>query len=104
MFENAPMLAGLGGAAVPLVIHWLGRARYRTLDWGAMMFLAAPEAPRWRDAGKLREWTLLAVRMAAVGLLAIALARPVAAGGGRTTNSTALAALAGNPAAQPVEG
>src|SRR3954454_19711519 len=104
MFENAPMLAGLGGAAVPLVIHLLGRARYRTHDWGAMMFLAAPDAPRWRDAGKLREWTLLAVRMAAVGLLAIALARPVTAGGGRSANATGLAALAANPAAPAVEG
>jgi hypothetical protein len=77
MFENAVMLAGLGGAAVPAVIHLLGRARYRTVDWGAMMFLES-NAPRWRDGVKLREWALLAVRMAAVGLLAIALARPVA--------------------------
>ena len=70
------MLAGLGGAVVPLVIHLLGRTRYRTLEWGAMMFLD-PTTPPWRDGARLREYALLAVRMAAVGLLALALARPV---------------------------
>src|SRR5688500_13481362 len=77
MFENLIMLAGVGGAVMPLVIHLLSRARYRTAPWGAMMFLeeAAPARPH---VGRMREWTLLMVRMAAVGLLAIALARPVA--------------------------
>ena len=70
MFENTIMLAGLGGAAAPLVIHLLGRARYRTVDWGAMMFIVSA-APKWRDGAKLREWALLSVRMAAVGLLAV---------------------------------
>jgi hypothetical protein len=77
MFENPLMLAGLGGAVVPLMIHLLGRTRYRTLEWGAMMFLD-PTTPPWRDGARLREYALLAVRMAAVGLLAVALARPVA--------------------------
>jgi hypothetical protein len=77
MFENAIMLAGLGGAVVPLVIHLLGRARYRSLEWGAMMFIDAAATPRFRDPGRMREWALLGVRMAAVSLLAIALARPV---------------------------
>src|SRR5215213_8902360 len=77
MFENTVMLAGLGGAVVPLVIHLLGRARYRSVEWGAMMFIASA-GPKWRDGARLREWALLAVRMAAVGLLAVALARPVA--------------------------
>ena len=45
----------------------VGRARYRSVDWGAMMFIAS-DAPRWRDGAKLREWMLLGVRMAAVGL------------------------------------
>ncbi|MBW3665430.1 MAG: BatA domain-containing protein, partial [Actinobacteria bacterium] len=49
-----------------------------------MMFIDAAEAPRVHEPGRLREWTLLGVRMAAVCLLAIALARPVtqAFGGG----------------------
>ena len=78
MFENVLMLAGLGGAVIPLVIHLLGRARYRNVEWGAMMFLDAG-SPAYRDGGRLREWALLGVRMAAVALLAVALARPTLA-------------------------
>ena len=90
-FDNPFMLAGLGGAVVPLVIHLLGRARYRSLEWGAMMFVDAAAAPRFRDPGRFREWALLGVRMAAVGLLAVALARPVLDRAGAT------AAGAGEP-------
>jgi hypothetical protein len=87
MFENSIMLAGLGGAVVPVVIHLLGRARYRTIDWGAMMFITAGE-PRWRDGAKLREWALLLVRVAAVAMLAIALARPLAGAAGQGTGTS----------------
>src|SRR5262249_51904253 len=88
-------LAGLGGAVVPIVIHLLGRARYRTIDWGAMMFISSGE-PRWRDGAKLREWALLLVRVAAVAMLAIALARPLAGGaqGGSAGSSTSVSGLA----------
>ncbi len=89
MFENKLMLAGLGGAVVPIVIHLLGRARYRTIDWGAMMFVTSGE-PRWRDGAKLREWALLLIRVAAVAMLAIALARPLT--GGAPGGSSAAAA------------
>ncbi|MEO6436177.1 MAG: BatA domain-containing protein [Tepidisphaeraceae bacterium] len=89
MFENPLMLAGLGGAVVPLVIHLLGRARYRTVEWGAMMFLDAATPP-WRDGARLREYALLVVRMTAVGLLAVALARPIA-GTAATGSAAALA-------------
>ena len=43
-FINALMLAGIAGAAVPLVLHLLSRARYRTVDWGAMMFLESADS------------------------------------------------------------
>lgn len=76
MFLNAIMLAGLGGMALPLVVHLLSRWRYRSVEWGAMMFLEGKEGSRTHSA-RLRQWTLLAVRMALVGLLAVALARPV---------------------------
>lgn len=85
------MLAGLGGAVVPLLIHLLGRARYRTVEWGAMMFIE-PATPRQRDPGRLREYLLLAVRMAAVALLAIALARPVSGMIGAATGETRVVA------------
>jgi hypothetical protein len=76
MFLNPTMLAGLGGAALPLVLHLLARARYRNVEWGAMMFLEARD-PRAAMAARLKEWILLLVRMGLVGLIAVALARPV---------------------------
>src|SRR3954454_531650 len=79
MFLNALMLAGVAAAVLPTVIHLLSRSRYRTVDWGAMMFLdgAAPHRERPR---RFTQITLLLVRTALVALLALALARPVVRG------------------------
>lgn len=79
MFLNPLMLAGIGGAVLPLVLHLLSRARYRTVTWGAMMFLEPLEAQQ-RQHTRLKQITLLLVRMAIVALLAIALARPIVHG------------------------
>lgn len=76
MFLNLVMLAGIGGAAAPLVLHLLARARYRTVDWGAMMFLEGLD-PRHAQSARLKQYILLAMRMALVSLLAVTLARPV---------------------------
>jgi hypothetical protein len=78
MFLNITMLAGIAGAAVPLVLHLLHRARYRSVSWGAMMFLDGPD-PRQRQSTRLKQWILLAMRMGLVGLLSVALARPLLA-------------------------
>ena len=78
MFTNTVMLAGLGGAAVPVVIHLLNRSRYRTVNWGAMMFSSRQGKPETEEVGRLREMILLGLRMGIVALLAMALARPVA--------------------------
>lgn len=79
MFLNIIMLTGLAGAAVPLVLHLLSRARYKSVDWGAMMFLADTEQ-RQRQSTRLKQWILLAMRMAIVSLIAMAMARPVFSG------------------------
>jgi hypothetical protein len=76
VFLNPLMLAAVGGAVVPLVLHLLSRARYRSVDWGAMMFLQGAEA-RQRKSARLKQLLLLLMRMAMVALLAVALARPV---------------------------
>lgn len=75
MFLNAIMLAGIGAAVVPLVLHLLSRASYRGVDWGAMMFLTA--GGDRRQSMKLKQWSLLILRMMMISLLAISLARPV---------------------------
>lgn len=76
MFLNAIMLAGLSAAVLPIVLHLLNRARYRRVDWGAMMFLQ-DTVTRQLDRSKLAQWLLLALRVLAIALIAIALARPV---------------------------
>jgi Aerotolerance regulator N-terminal/von Willebrand factor type A domain len=76
VFLNPIMLAGIGGAVLPLVLHLLNRARYRTMDWGAMMFLPTVEGRQERST-RLKQLLLLLMRMAIVTLLAVALARPV---------------------------
>src|SRR5262249_51546018 len=76
MFLNPLMLAGLGGAVLPLVLHLLSRARYRRIDFGAMMFLERARGRRHHGA-RLKQIILLLVRMATIAILAIALARPV---------------------------
>lgn len=78
-FHNVLMLAGLGAAAVPLVLHLLSRARYRSVDWGAMLFLRGAEA-KHRQSTRLNQMLLVLVRMALVALLAVALARPIVRG------------------------
>lgn len=83
-FTNATMLAGIAGAMVPLTLHLLGRARYKGVQWGAMIFLAGPTMRQSR-ASRLREFSLLGLRMAMVALLAVALSRPIVAPGSTTT-------------------
>ncbi len=84
------MLAGLGGAMVPLLLHLLARARYREVRWGAMMFLDGLDA-RQSQSARSRQLVLLALRMLLVAVLATAMARPVVRGqwatlgGGPTT-------------------
>lgn len=76
MFLNPLLLLGIGAAVVPLVLHLLSRARFVDVDWGAMMFLKGVDA-RQRSSSRLNQVLLLLVRGAIVGLLAVALARPV---------------------------
>ena len=78
-FHNPILLIGLSAAVIPLVLHLLSRARFCNVDWGAMMFLGRPEVHQ-RQSTKLKQWTLLGLRMATISLLAMALARPAVRG------------------------
>ena len=75
-FSNSVLLIGLAGAAVPLVLHLLSRARYQGVEWGAMLFLEGIE-PRQRHSARISQALLLVVRTAVVALLAVALAQPI---------------------------
>ena len=76
MFINLIMLTGLAGVSVPLILHLLSRARYKTVDWGAMMFLLGTDRKQRRNS-RIRQWLLLAMRMLLIALVAVALARPL---------------------------
>jgi hypothetical protein len=68
-------LAAAAAVAVPILLHLLLRPRARRVDIGTVRFLslALRESTRRR---KLRRWLLLALRCAAVLLLALLFARP----------------------------
>ena len=75
MFANPYMLVGLALAVLPVVVHLLSRARYRSVDWGAMMFLEGADAAQ-ATGRRFNQWVLLLIRAGIVALLALALARP----------------------------
>src|SRR3954463_2078933 len=79
MFLNITMLAGIAGAGIPLVLHLLSRSRYRTVEWGAMLFLDGADA-HVMQASRLKQLALLLLRMALIATLAMALAQPVIRG------------------------
>lgn len=93
---NAAMLAGLAAALVPLVIHLWNRRRDDMVDWGAMQFLDLGE--RTRRALRLTEWLLLLARMALLGLVALALARPYWSASRATAAGTVAGAAANGEA------
>jgi hypothetical protein len=78
-FLNAILAFGTLAFTVPLVIHLLNRSRYRTIDWGAMIFL---EEQKPSNSRKM-EWKhllLLAVRCLIPICLALAMAKPFLSG------------------------
>ena len=81
MFLSPIMLAFVGAAVIPLVLHLLSRSRQTELRWGAMMFLdeASPRRSRVRS---IRRYVVLALRCLAIVALAAAMARPVSGTGG----------------------
>ena len=74
-FVNPALLAGLALASVPLLIHLLNRQRHRPMEWAAMRFVLAAYR-RTRRRARLENLLLLLLRMAAVALLALCVARP----------------------------
>lgn len=63
--------------ALPIVIHFLFRRRFKRLRWAAMPFLLEAERER-RRRRRFEQWLLLAMRCLAMLLLALLLARPYA--------------------------
>src|SRR5439155_25432458 len=79
------MMAALGLALSPIVIHLINRRRYQRESWAAMDFLLAAHQTTKRRM-RLEHWMLMAVRCLVVLLLGMTVARPFMSG-------TALASL-----------
>jgi len=69
------LLLGAGLALGPIIIHLLNRRRYRIIDWAAADFLLESFKKTKRRI-RLEQLLLLAMRVAGVGLMGVALARP----------------------------
>jgi Mg-chelatase subunit ChlD len=85
-------VAGILLASIPLIIHFLNRRRFKTINWAAMEFLLRAMKKNQRRL-KFEQWLLLAVRCLVLAFLGFALARPLGC------NEGSLAALAGHRSA-----
>ncbi len=74
-FLNAALLGGLGAMAIPLILHLIRRRRFRVVRWGAMQLLEGVVSER-RKTLDFEQILLVATRMAVLGVLALAMARP----------------------------
>src|SRR3984957_17802617 len=78
-FLQPAFLAALPLVALPIIIHLINQRRFQTVRWGAMMFLLAANRMS-RGYARLRQWLIMAFRMAAIAPLVFAISRPLATG------------------------
>lgn len=69
------VLAGLAALAIPVLIHLIQRERKRVVEFPSLMFLRRIPYQSVRRR-RIRDWTLLAMRLAALALIVMAFARP----------------------------
>lgn len=74
-FVTPALLAGAGLATIPIVLHLVMRQQPRHLEFPALRFVQMRQDTNRRKM-KLRHLLLLALRMAAIVLLAAALRGP----------------------------
>jgi len=72
----APLvLAGLAALAIPVLIHLVQREKKRVVEFPSLMFLQKIPYQSVRRR-RIRDWFLLAMRLAALALIVMAFARP----------------------------
>ena len=74
-FVHASLLLGAAAAVVPIVLHLMMRQKPQRLEFPALRFVRSLQTANTHRL-RLRHLLLLALRVAAIGLLAFALARP----------------------------
>ncbi len=78
-FLNALFLAGLAAAALPILIHLFARRPARDVVFPSLEYLREIASKRVRRV-RIKQWLLLALRVAIIALFAIAMGRPVLQG------------------------
>ena len=78
-FLQPMLLLALPLMALPIIIHLINQRRYQTIRWAAMMFLLAANRMS-RGYARIRQWLIMAFRMAAIAALIFAISRPLAGG------------------------
>jgi Aerotolerance regulator N-terminal len=78
-FLQPMLLTALPLVALPIIIHLINQRRYQTIRWAAMMFLLAANRMS-RGYARLRQWLIMAFRMAVIAGLVFAICRPLAGG------------------------
>ena len=78
-FLQPLLLFALPLAALPIIIHLINQRRYQTVRWAAMMFLLAANRMS-RGYARIRQWLIMAMRIAAIAVLVFAVSRPLAGG------------------------
>ena len=74
-FVQVGFVSALAALVIPIIIHLLFKRRSRRVDLGTLRFLRAVLVQNARRR-RLKRWLLMAMRMAAVGLLVLLFARP----------------------------
>ncbi len=74
-FLSTGLLAGLLASGIPIALHLLARQKPKRVVFPATRFLKQ-SLDTHRDRLKIRRWWLLAMRIFAIAMLAVALARP----------------------------
>lgn len=69
------ILAGLAALAIPVLIHLIQRERKRVVEFPSLMFLRKIPYQSVRRR-RIRDWFLLAMRLAALAMIVTAFARP----------------------------
>jgi hypothetical protein len=76
LIHPALLALGAGLALIPVVIHLLNRRRVKRVRWAAVQWLLAAMR-RHQKRLRMENWLILFLRVAAIVLLGLALARPV---------------------------
>ncbi|HEY2589871.1 MAG TPA: BatA domain-containing protein [Tepidisphaeraceae bacterium] len=69
------LLLGLIGMSIPVIVHLLHRQRTQPVAWGAMQFLRTSPLQMKRKK-RVDHWLLMIIRILALAVLALMLARP----------------------------